>query len=188
MKDIPSCAEYTTETLRDLVTQLILKHERTVLEVMRELKQENERLRAENDTFRKRYVTQTAYDAVKAEVERLRAELAAAHPAHPAQEPVATYSPCCRMLREGRQPADVMHDGNCRSRRGGDLGPTLLLYAAPPARQPLTDEQINAAYKGARNAFNLHQRWLHCPLTAADTFNWHFARAVEQAHGIGRQE
>ena len=39
-------AEYTTESLLSLVEQLIIKHERVVIETMRELKQENNALRA----------------------------------------------------------------------------------------------------------------------------------------------
>jgi hypothetical protein len=46
-------------------------------------------------------------------------------------EPVATYGPCCNMLREGKVEPGAVHDGGCRERHGGELGPTQYLYAAP---------------------------------------------------------
>ena len=46
MTDIRKLAESTSETLRDLINQLVLKHETSVLEVMHELNAENQRLRA----------------------------------------------------------------------------------------------------------------------------------------------
>lgn len=42
--------------------------------------------------------------------------------------PLATFGPCCRILRIGAHPPSVMHDGGCRRRHDGELGPTLLLY------------------------------------------------------------
>lgn len=92
--------------------------------------------------------------------------------AAPADEPVATYSPCCHMLREGMQPAEVMHDGLCRGKHGGELGPTVLLYANPVARKPLRVSQIvRLAHRFELGACDQSQ-------TTA------FARAVERAHGI----
>ena len=105
------------------------------------------------------------------EIERLRSALEAAQTA----EPVATYSPCCQLLRQGRRDADVMHYGHCRSRNGGELGPTQYLYAHPPQRKPLTDdeiERIGHSWRGIQ----------------AGQFALHVAHAVEAAHGIGRQE
>jgi hypothetical protein len=47
------------------------------------------------------------------------------------------------------------------------------LYTTPPKREPLTDEQI---LEVARNHYNPHQR-----------AEISFARAIEQAHGIGEK-
>lgn len=51
---------------------------------------------------------------------------------------VATFSPCCRVLREGQQKPEVMHSGLCREKHGGELGPTVYLgvigqHSAPSA-------------------------------------------------------
>lgn len=46
MSDMRKLAEQTSEIVRDLVSQLLIKHELSVLEVMRELKAENNTLRA----------------------------------------------------------------------------------------------------------------------------------------------
>ena len=44
-------------------------------------------------------------------------------------EIIATWSPCCRILREGKREPGVVHDGLCRGRNGGNLGPTVFLVA-----------------------------------------------------------
>lgn len=46
---------------------------------------------------------------------------------------VATYSPCCKFLREGKQPPPVMHSGLCKSNHGGKLGETIYLTALAKA-------------------------------------------------------
>jgi hypothetical protein len=89
---------------------------------------------------------QEAADALEAQVSRI-AELEAAAPAQPA-EPVATMAYCCRIVRIGKHPPEVMHDGLCRDRHGGELGETTYLYAAPPSPQPLTlsDEKLDSLW------------------------------------------
>jgi hypothetical protein len=58
----------------------------------------------------------------------------------------------------------------------------IPLYAHPPQRQPLTDEEIEAAWKVAmfedngRHALLDNQPFVH------------FARAIERKHGIGGRE
>ncbi len=42
--------------------------------------------------------------------------------------PLATYSPCCKIIRIGVRPPPEMHTLLCRDQHGGELGPTLLLY------------------------------------------------------------
>lgn len=44
-------------------------------------------------------------------------------------EIIATYSPCCKLLREGDARPDIMHNGACRKRHNGVLGPTIKLIA-----------------------------------------------------------
>jgi len=39
----------------------------------------------------------------------------------------ATLSLCCGMVRVGWKEPSVMHDGLCRERHGGELGPTYYL-------------------------------------------------------------
>lgn len=151
---------------------------------------EIEALRAERDNFymrhRMRHDIETKAQAT--EIERLRAELAAmcanfdamrdeknrlrAALAEQRGEPVATYSPCCGFLRRGRCEPDVVHDGACLSRHGGELGPTVYLYAAPQQREPLTDERIRQIVLTQR------REWTTYPEPIG------FARAVEAAHGI----
>jgi len=136
--------------------------------------EEIRRLRAENDTFRKRYVTQTAYDVVKAEVERLRAELAAAQPA---QAPVG------HVHREGKRAdgkpwmaAYFAQDGT------NDLPDGTPLYAAPPARQPLTERQLAECMLAVEDPL----LWGRLGAGSGDMLRA-FARAVEQAQGIGEK-
>lgn len=45
-------------------------------------------------------------------------------------EILATYSPCCGMVRTGPQPPAVMHSGLCREKHNGVLGPTIYLTEA----------------------------------------------------------
>lgn len=45
---------------------------------------------------------------------------------------VATWSPCCGLIRVGEQEPPVMHTGGCRANHGGVLGPTI--YLTPAAR------------------------------------------------------
>ncbi len=81
-------------------------------------------------------------------------------------------------------PAQPQHEPVATVRSFGDLGGTFdwasprtyrppvgaKLYASPPASKPLTDEQI------AEIAAQGHQRWIE------------FARAIEAAHGIFKDE
>ena len=53
---ISTAAEQTSETVRHLVDQLILKHERAALEIMIELKQEIEHLRKSESIWRERSI------------------------------------------------------------------------------------------------------------------------------------
>jgi len=39
----------------------------------------------------------------------------------------ATMSFCCGIVRGGWKEPEVMHDGLCRGRHGGELGPTYYL-------------------------------------------------------------
>ncbi len=50
------------------------------------------------------------------------------------------------------------------------------LYAAPPQRQPLTEEEIGLLTTG--------DGWSHCDTHALALF----ARAIERAHGIGNKD
>lgn len=65
---------------------------------------------------------------------------------------------------------------NAISPHGDDMEITPL-YAAPPAQQPLTDGQIDAAYCESQNQ-DLR------PQDKSRVFA--FARAIERAHGIGK--
>ena len=40
----------------------------------------------------------------------------------------ATLSLCCGTVRAGWREPDVMHDGTCRDRHGGELGPTYYMH------------------------------------------------------------
>ena len=90
-----------------------------------------------------------------------------AEPVEPVQEPVAGV-----VLNEEGRAALVEHgreEWHCAVRNA------RRLYPAPPKRKPLTDEKISD---------------LWCEVSGTDfvTADTHvFARAVERAHGIGRQ-
>lgn len=43
---------------------------------------------------------------------------------------MASWSPCCHVLREGSPPEGVMHNAACREKHGGMLGPTIRLIDA----------------------------------------------------------
>jgi len=91
------------------------------------------------------------YDAMKALAEAL---------AKPEQEPVAWM--CA--------DEDMTRKGYCRFSRNCEGEWNIPVYTTPPARKPLTDEQISAIVQSM----------------SAYTWDAHMlARAVERAHGIG---
>jgi hypothetical protein len=99
-------------------------------------------------------------------------------PTQPQGGPVATWGPCCNIIREGVCDPGTVHSGACRERHGGELGPTHYLYTAPQrVAQPLTDAACLAlaAKHGAG--------WpdvAECELTREALF----ALIREAAHGI----
>ena len=50
---------------------------------------------------------------------------------------VATWSPCCNMIRDGEWAPGAMHNAACRSRHAGVLGPTVRLVVHPDDLQEL---------------------------------------------------
>lgn len=96
--------------------------------------------------------------------------------AEPQGEPVAMYSPCCQIIRIGVKDSGTVHDGLCREKHGGELGPTLLLYTHPPQRKPLSDEQIDAVIRLHVGSADLDDEAYASAIG--------FARAIEAAHGI----
>jgi hypothetical protein len=59
------------------------------------------------------------------------------------------------------------------------------LYTTPPQRKPLTDEEIIDCDKIAGLNHTRHHRSIKGQqMSPADDFWWHFARAIEAAHGI----
>ena len=66
MTDFRNLAESTSETVRDLVSQVIIKHELAALEIMHELKAENVKLRAAVEQARAALTKiTTTYDAYR---------------------------------------------------------------------------------------------------------------------------
>ena len=63
--------------------------------------------------------------------------------------------------------------------------PKIPLYTTPQQRKPLTDEQIIECDKIAGLNHKRHHWSIKSQqMTPADDFWWHFARAIEAAHGI----
>ena len=89
--------------------------------------------------------------------------------AEPVQEPVAKVELMTSGGNAGLATRIVEIDDHLRER----LRPGQLLYAAPPQRKPLTEEEIINIGKAARAVEGSHI----LPVT--------FARAIERAHGIG---
>jgi hypothetical protein len=69
-------------------------------------------------------------------------------------KPTAMYSPCCKFIRIGECDPGVLHDGNCRIKHGGVLGPTLKLYdqAALDHAVAAERERCAALCEGVREA------------------------------------
>ena len=56
------------------------------------------------------------------------------------------------------------------------------LYLAPPARKPLSEEQIYQVIEAARESYRAHTTRIRGQmLTVYDDMDWHLARAIEQA-------
>lgn len=106
-------------------------------------------------------------EEVRAAITALREALEAApQPTAVAQEPVAFLHP-----KYGHMQRNTEHIAAAGIDYVG--AGWLPLYAAPqPARQPLTDTEIQTIWCSARNEGNQHGPF------------W-FARAIERAHGIG---
>ena len=64
-----------------------------------------------------------------------------------------------------------------------DYSAGIPLYTTPQ-RKPLTDEQIIECDKIAGLNHKRHHQIKGQQMTSADDFWWHFARAIEAAHGI----
>ncbi len=66
---------------------------------------------------------------------------------------LATYSPCCGMLRKGHQRPDIMHTGLCRRNHEGNLGPTVYLVDAREVEQLRNDLTVR---EGEADQLNDH--------------------------------
>lgn len=92
------------------------------------------------------------------------------------QEPVAWIS-------EG---GDVSRSKRYMDEMGFKCNP---LYTAPPQRKPLTDEKLIECERLADIRHRKHMGSIRGQqLSPADQFLWHYARAIEAAHGIGEKE
>jgi hypothetical protein len=66
---------------------------------------------------------------------------------------------------------------------------TPVKHTHPPQRKPLTDEEIVECDKIAGLSHTRHHRSIKGQqMSPADDFWWHFARAIEAAHGITGKE
>lgn len=74
--------------------------------------------------------------------------------------------------------------------RGEWQGYTWNPYAIPqPKAEPLTDEEIYECERIAAIRHHRHKNSIRGQqITPADDPQWHFARAIERAHGIGEHE
>lgn len=113
------------------------------------------------------------FDKCAAELRRLYAEVDSlsyrlAYPDNfvkePEQEPVylVWLRAYCAWMHTDKESFDKISDDE-----------RWMLYTSPPARKPLTDEEL----------FKL---WLRVPAETEDRFA--FARAIEAAHGIGEKK
>lgn len=66
---------------------------------------------------------------------------------------IATYSPCCKVLRAGVHEPGVMHSGACPDKRDGELGPTLLLVDLAEVQRLAWDNRGKFASDDACYAF-----------------------------------
>ena len=92
--------------------------------------------------------------------------------AQPQQEPDAIG---CKCLECGEWQRSTPSGMTCKNGHGGVQGINYRLYTSPPARKPLTDEEIESMWIGSVGFLNpmLNQ---HTRLA--------FARAIEAAHNI----
>ena len=109
---------------------------------------------------------------------------AAQRPAEPVQEPVAWMT-----------PGQDLHLNNGEGFRFSDWTP---LYAAPPQRKPLTEEEIGIICASkkiwgppqrkplpASEIVTMYDRHAACQEECPEISGWwDFARAIERAHGI----
>jgi hypothetical protein len=95
----------------------------------------------------------------------------------PAGEPVAEVVECAV---HGQQTL-VEIDGRWKFLRYGDL-----LYTAPPVREPLTPEQINAAAKALAECMDYP--WDHMPEKGRAEMRKHAVTVISAAHGITKGE
>jgi hypothetical protein len=59
----------------------------------------------------------------------------------------------------------------------------------PAPSAPLSDEQIEDCYDAAKRSYIAERGGVRGQMCLpSDNFNWHFARAIEAAHGIGKGE
>ena len=76
---------------------------------------------------------------------------------------LATYSPCCGMIRKGHQRPDTMHTGLCRGTHEGYLGPTVYLVDVREIEQFRSDlaareGEADRLRKGMESAYSI---WSH---------------------------
>lgn len=95
--------------------------------------QEIDRLRAELDAAQLRSIEARNPGIDMDEVRRSRARGGIE-----VNSVVAMWSPCCKMLRAGDHWSEgSMHDGGCRNRHGGILGPAVRLVVHPVDKDAL---------------------------------------------------
>lgn len=100
---------------------------------------------------------------------KARAMIAAPQPAQPQQEPLGYMNAGhVHEMQQGRLPYGYVYP------KGG-TGAGVAVYTSPPARKPLTDEQIAAIGK---------ELGLRCRLGGNPNIDFDYARAIEAAHGI----
>jgi len=110
--------------------------------------------------------------------------------AQPEQEPVAfkIYKPtpprhAIPNVRDAELP--WVYDQDPSSGNVASMWVTPVKHTHPPQRKPLTDEEIVECDKIAGLSHTRHHRSIKGQqMSPADDFWWHFARAIEAAHGI----
>lgn len=145
---------------------------------------------------------QAGYDAARLEIEHLQARLEACQKSgqdwamrvHAQEQPTTDDSSLVQAAKPvawiytsklaGNQTYITRFASDLTTYKADKVQP---LYTAPqPSRQPLTEDEI---YECERVATIRHQQHKHSirgqQITPADLLQWHFARAIERAHGIG---